>query len=961
MESNDTVPEDTAASGVVNSAGIVINEVMAQNKGIFPDETGEYCDWVEIYNPTDEDANLQNYALSDDEKEPAKWGFPDIKLKAGGYLVVFLSGKSTKDLDHNIIHSTIKLSSKGDKLILSNKAGQKLDSIPEYKTMPANVSFGRVGDKWKEFNKPTPGFENTDEGYAAFQKSMVVENSPLWINEVMTSNTITIADNTSAYSDWVEIVNVSDKDVNLKGLGLTDDPADPLQWRFPDITLKPGAVQLVFCSGNPDATDKDPKKGLHASFRLASYKEKVELTNARGMVLDQVDVKSIASDTSYARTYDGDNPSDTWAQTGKPTPGYPNTDAGFADYQKNNKVALTDIIISEVASSNNSIDIEGDKKTYDFIEVENRGKKAVSIKNYGLTTNAKNPAMFRFPDKTLQPGERILVLASGLTAKEAEKKKYLHAPFGLSMEGETLALFNAKDKLIDKYNLGFMQQNISVGREEGKDDFSFFTKPTPGQANGSGAAGFAGDVSFGKASGKYDGSQELKLSAPEGSTIYYTTDGNTPTKSSKTYSAPIQVNKTMVVRARAFRDGYIDGRTMTQTYFINAKHSLPLIEITSDPKYLFDETTGIYMEGPNASQEEGAFKKGANYYGDTEVPATFELYDNDGKRVFTQDIAMKMAGGLGLTRAQKSFAIYARSQYGKSTMQYPFFENRKFTEYKSLSFRTNRDLTKIRENSIFGLVDGKMNVLTQAYKPYVVYINGRYWGVYYLMERRNKYMFAAHENSDNPDALNIQRGTSIWQQGSNQSYKDMIQYAKTHDMSLKENYDHLAALVDTDSFMDVMICNIYFGNSDYYNMQSYQLPKGKWKQVLIDTEITYQLIHDTLAKRMGNTCNSDIFNGLLKYKPWKTKFIERFAWAMKELFNTERVEAAIDEAANAIKDEIGPILTRFGDTASVSNWEKSIKGLHTFAKQRPAVMVKQLKTVFTLSDAQSKMLDDAIK
>ena len=320
------------ATSETASSGIILNEVMAQNKGVYPDETGNYSDWVEIYNPTERAVDLHNYALTDDEKEPTKWPFPNAELKAGGYLVIFLSGKSTVDLEHGVIHSTIKLSSKGDKLILTNMAGQKLDAIPEYKTMPANVSLGRVGDKWEEFNKPTPGFENSDEGYKAFQKSMVVEDSPLWINEVMTSNNITIMDNTSAFSDWVEVVNISDKDVSLKGLGLTDNPLDPLKWRFPDITLKPGEIQLVFCSGNPEATDKDPKKGLHTNFRLASYKETVELTNARGMVMDRVDVKSIPSDTSYARTYEGDKPTKDWAETGKPTPGYPNTDAGFAEY-----------------------------------------------------------------------------------------------------------------------------------------------------------------------------------------------------------------------------------------------------------------------------------------------------------------------------------------------------------------------------------------------------------------------------------------------------------------------------------------------------------------------------------------------------------------------------------------------------------------------------------------------------
>ncbi len=132
----------------------------------------------------------------------------------------------------------------------------------------------------------------------------------------------------------------------------------------------------------------------------------------------------------------------------------------------------------------------------------------------------------------------------------------------------------------------------------------------------------------------------------------------------------------------------------------------------------------------------------------------------------------------------------------------------------------------------------------------------------------------------------------------------------------------------------------------------------------MDVELTLAVSsHDTVTLRRSNTsCNSDMLNGLLKYKPWRDKFIERFAWTLKEIYNKDRVNAAIDAVANEVKDEIGPMSQRFGDLSTIDDkWESNMQSLHAFANQRPAKIVALLKSAFTLSSAQSKMLDDAIK
>ena len=105
---------------------------------------------------------------------------------------------------------------------------------------------------------PTPGFSNDAEGRSAFEQSRVAADTELelLITEVMSSNKMTLADNTGTYSDYVEIYNEGGEAVNLAGCGLSDDPDKTLKWKFPDVTLEPGKYLVVYASGRGEvATD----------------------------------------------------------------------------------------------------------------------------------------------------------------------------------------------------------------------------------------------------------------------------------------------------------------------------------------------------------------------------------------------------------------------------------------------------------------------------------------------------------------------------------------------------------------------------------------------------------------------------------------------------------------------------------------------------------------------------------
>ena len=78
------------------------------------------------------------------------------------------------------------------------------------------------------------------------------------------------------------------------------------------------------------------------------------------------------------------------------------------------------------------------------------------------------------------------------------------------------------------------------------------------------------------ASGIVDYLSEVGLSAnASGATIYYTTDGSTPTERSLVYTKPIVISQNVTIKAKAFLDGYEASEIFTETYQVK-------LDITAD-------------------------------------------------------------------------------------------------------------------------------------------------------------------------------------------------------------------------------------------------------------------------------------------------------------------------------------------------------------------------------------------
>ena len=69
------------------------------------------------------------------------------------------------------------------------------------------------------------------------------------INEIMSNNDSTLSDSDGDFSDWIELHNPDEEDINLEGYYLTDNSNNLTKWQFPKVILKSGEYLIVFASG----------------------------------------------------------------------------------------------------------------------------------------------------------------------------------------------------------------------------------------------------------------------------------------------------------------------------------------------------------------------------------------------------------------------------------------------------------------------------------------------------------------------------------------------------------------------------------------------------------------------------------------------------------------------------------------------------------------------------------------
>ncbi|MER2144204.1 MAG: lamin tail domain-containing protein, partial [Eubacteriales bacterium] len=269
---------------------------MTDNRALFPDENGEYHDYLEVRNRSAAAVNLSGYWLSDNVTKPYKWQFPSVSLPAGGCLAVHCSGYDRRaDAAH--LHTNFKLS-EGENLFLCRPDGSMISTVA-LPALECGQAYSWDGEGWTRALAPTPNMENTyDAAIQLDAQGKSKRAGGVYITEVMASPT-------SEKYDWIELYNSGDSDVNLSGYGISDRVDHPRKWQFPADTILPAKERTaIFLTG---ASGGKTGGFLSAPFALndeGGYT--MCLCDANGALLDTLFVPQQYEGVSFGRDDNGD-------------------------------------------------------------------------------------------------------------------------------------------------------------------------------------------------------------------------------------------------------------------------------------------------------------------------------------------------------------------------------------------------------------------------------------------------------------------------------------------------------------------------------------------------------------------------------------------------------------------------------------------------------------------------------
>ena len=972
-------------------SGLVISEVMASNQTAMPDEKGGFSDWVEIWNSSSHEIDLYNVGLSDDALT-IKFLFPKMTIQPDERIIV-ICDKTNQATAGKPLHAKFGISSTGETLVLFDPNTLVIQSV-KTPIMSSDESYALLpSGAWVQTSEYSPGYANTTEGHLAYRQDTLVSDGALIISEICPDPLSGYRDADGELCDWIELYNTTDQAISLDNYALSDKESNPLKWRFPEgAMVAPHGYYIVYCSGKDVVSG--PTDVPHANFRLSAEHDVVVLSDNRGRLVDRVTIDNIPEDASYARNEDG-----SFSVHLRPTPQLPNTEAG-ANRMDVYLRALNEsgVYITEVMASNDSVETASGVDYVDWVELYNSSSEWVDLSGYGLSDNIGRARKWQFPDGTMiAPGEYKIIWCDGDTA--ASTVTELHTSFSLTKGGSEILVFaDPTGKILDKVVLPAVPTNVSYGRAIGLEGFFYYDVATPGAQNGSTYfLGYAEAPQPNVPAGIHDQGTKVTFTIPEGTTVYYTTDGSIPTPYGSTSIAytgqVLELNYTTVLRARAFPQDtrYRESNVTTATYLINARHSMPVVSIVVDPYELWNEENGMLAEGPDMVKEGPGILPFKNTiyrkYGKEPREGYAEMFAEDGTLMFSQGVAIGLIGDYSLDLPQKSMKIRAKSLYGEKTFAAAVFEDRPFTEYKSLVLRNGGNdgvWTRLRDGFQSRLLDAYgATVVHQAWMPVAVYLNGEYWGHYNIRERIDRFFIAQHEglSLDQADDMDILVGSGSVEWGSNTEYKAMVKRLKNSDPANNpEDRAYLDANIDVDNLIEYMALEMFVGNSDIGNTRFYRLhgtdPETgepyKWKWIWYDVDWGFWAARFnspysyTKAKGMGEkNIDNTIFLTVLKVPEYREKFLRKLG-DIFQTFTTDFMIEILDQCVAEVEPELEWHFNRWAEQhdkmviaewpttvdGARSYWEKHINQLKNTLKRRPYILWGQVKEAFKLTDEE---------
>lgn len=509
----------------------------------------------------------------------------------------------------------------------------------------------------------------------------------------------------------------------------------------------------------------------------------------------------------------------------------------------------------------------------DWIELYNSSENEVNLGNMYFSDNKDNLTKWKIPENIKIAGHGFSLFFADNDVEQGPN----HTNFKLAGAGEIVVLIDTDGKtIIDSLSYGIQTNDVSYGRfPDGSDTFNFFDTPTPGQKNINGYIDNVANVQFDYQRGFYDHPFMLTLStSPASAKIYYTIDGSEPLNEAGDdtflYLSPISIDKTTCVRAKATLSGWKTSDIVTHTYiFLDNVLRQPARpdgfptnwghtgtgdyemdpDVVDDPKYsstIKDDMKAIPTVSLVMDVDDWFGENGQGIYLEGELDeraVSAELIHPDGTPGFQINCAVMIVGGSSVNRWKSdklSMRLKFQKSYGPASLKYPLFGEEATDKFDTIVLDarlnnswaygggsgivgrslTQRDVAQYTRDQFVADIQNELGGYAPHGRHVHLYLNGLYWGLYWLHERPDEHFAVAYFGGDEDDYDVIKHNSNTIVHGSNQNYLQMFSLAR-NGLSTDAQFSSIQQLLDIPNFIDYMIINFYVGNTDWAHQNWY--------------------------------------------------------------------------------------------------------------------------------------------
>ena len=505
-------------------------------------------------------------------------------------------------------------------------------------------------------------------------------------------------------------------------------------------------------------------------------------------------------------------------------------------------------------------------------------------------------------------------------------------------------------------------------------------------------------VVFSTSGGFYDNVFALQLDCQNPQNhIRYTTNGNRPTAQSPLYEEPLTLNEHLysksdiytivncpdpdfflpdsvrhciIIRAAVFdeSDSCVSAVT-TNSYFIHAigcnTHGLPAISLCADSLDLYDYETGIFVPGIHFDSLEPYFT--GNYFmkgREWERLCNVEFYELNDNSGINQQLGLRTHGKQSRWRSQKGLSLYAREEYGKKRIKYKFFDEIPMEKFKRLSLRPfasawNGSGSK---DYICNRIAQHLDVEFTASRPAVLFINGEYFGIYYVQEKPDEHYLEDHFDIDEEE-INLIKDWITIDYGSANNYNALYNWMLQADLSDDEQYAYATEHIDIDNFIDYYVFELFAANVDWpsTNTRFWQHLDGKWRWIFFDGDACLEVQNfDVFANATyegDDTYPSSrkatlFFRRLLENDHFKVQFSSRFNQLVHSTLSYQNTKPYFDYIKATLTNEVPNQSHRFGSPSAYSTWlYYSMRVINEFLMERPETILDALNGFLSIGQA----------